>query len=374
MNAMEETTQETVSSEETKSNLIEQLQEKRENEAQERRDAIQEQETDEVHVQSTTRDSEQVGEGGEEEQETTDSEQEEKGKSFQFSVGDEVVDIDENAVIEIKADGKPVKMTLKEMRDAASGGIAVRNRMRILAEERKKLHAPYKNFSNMSQSDPLSALKKVFSAIKQVDPEADLNKFLTGLGKQAQNMSKMSPSERKAFELERELNDTRDNLTESQRIAKIQEMKQELIGEMGLSEEQVYSYGQQLLSNPTLAEGIKNEEELFDRIGDLADEVQRQQVVVTALHKFDPKLKKNDPLVFELSTILEKNPDFDESDLDEVAEAILTGVKKSKASKVLSKRQRSSAVRSYSPKQDYSKMNPKEALRAKILDKRKSQH
>ena len=363
-----EAIEERVSSEEAKSQLIEQLQEKREQQAQEKKDAFQEQETaDSEPEEKGKKDAFQ-------EQETSDSEPEEKGKNFQFSIGNKIIDIDKNAVIEIKADGKLVKMTLKEMRDAASGGVAVRNRMRILAKEREKLYAPYKNFTNISESDPLSALKKVFSAIKQVDPKADLNKFLAGLGKQAQNLTRMSPSERKAYELERELDDTRENLTENQRIAKIQQMKQELIGEMGLSEEQVYSFGQQLLSNPTLAEGIKTEEDLFDRIGDLADEVQRQQAVVTALHKFDPKLKKNDPLVFELSTILQKNPDFDESDLDEMAEAILTGVKKSKASRVLSKRQRSSAAKSYVPNRDYSKMNPKEALKAKILDKRKSQH
>ena len=370
MTAME---QDTVSSEEAKSELIEQLREKKQQQAEERKNAFQEQETDEVHVRKHARDGEQMGRGSEEDEEASDSEQEEKGKSFQFTLGDDVVDVDENAVIEIKADGKPIKMTLKELRDAAAGGVAVRNRMRILAEERKKLYAPYKNFTNLSESDPLSALKKVFSAIKQIDPKADINKFLVGLGKQAQNMSKMSPSERKAYELERELDDTRENLTESQRIAKIQEMKQELIGEMGLTEEQVYSYGQQLLSNPTLAEGIKTEEDLFDRIGDLADEVQRQQAVVTALHKYDPKLKKNDPLVFELSSILEKNPDFDESDLDEIAQQILTGVKKSNASRVLSKRQRSNVVKGYKPGKDYSKMSAKEALKAKILDKRKSQ-
>lgn len=370
MNAVEES----VSSEQAKSNLLEQIYEKRVLESQEKKDAIQEQETDEVSVRKYAEDGEQMGERVEEGRETDDSEQEEKGKSFQFSIGDEVIDIDENAVVEIKADGKPIKMTLKEMRDAASGGVAVRNRMRILADERKKLHAPYKNFTFLSESDPLGALKKVFYAIRQIDPKADLNKFLKGLGKQAQNLTQMSPSEQKAYTLERELNDTRENLTESQRIAKVQEMKQELIGEMGLSEEQVYSFGQQLLSNPTLAEGIKTEEDLFDRIGQLADEVQRQQAVLTALHKFDAQVKKNDPLVFELSSILEKNPDFDESDLEEIAQSILQGVKKSKASKFLSKRQRSSAVRSLSPKQSYSNMTPKEALRAKILEKRKSQH
>lgn len=363
--------QSSISSDEVKNQLMDQIQQKREGN-QEKNDAFQEQEADEVHVREYSRDRQQMGEGSEEREDAYNSEQEEKGKSFQFQIGNETFDIDEKATFEIKADGKPVKMTLKELRDAASGGIAVRNRMRVLADERKKLYEPYKNFNKLAESDPLSALKKVFYAIKQVDPKADVNQFLKGLGKQAQNLAQMSPSERKSYSLERELNDTRETLTEKERLAKVQEMKQELIGEMGLSEEQVVSYGQHLLSNPTLAEGIKNEEDLFDRIADLADEVQRQQAVVSALHKYDSKLKKDDPLVFELSSILEKNPDFDEDDLNEIAEKIILGVKKSNVSKVLSKRNRSSVFTGKGPVKSYSKMTPKDALRAQILEKRKS--
>lgn len=366
--------EEEVTSADTKEHLIEQIRNKREERIQGKEDAFQKQKADEIHVRQTSEDSESMGGGVEEPEAASYSESEEKGKSFQFSLGEKNFDIDENAEIEFKADGKPVKMTLKEMRDAAAGGVAVRNRMRQLAEEKKNLYAAYDNFHSIAEKDPLTALKKVFSVIKQVDPNADVNKFLVGLGKQAQSLTQMSPSERKAYQLEKELDETRESLTETEKLAKIQEMKQELIGEMGLTEEQVYSFGQQILSNPTLAESIKSEEDLFDRIGDLADEVQRQQAVVSALHKFDPKIKKNDPLVFELSSILEKNPDFDESDLQEVVEGVLNGVKKSNASKVLSKRHRSNVVRGYAQNRtDFSKMPVKEALKAQILNKRNSQ-
>lgn len=366
--------QEVISSEDSKLNLMEQIQQRKEEASKGNQDAFQKQKTDEVHVRQSSRDSEQVGGGSEEEEETYDSEQEYQGKTFQFTLGEETFDLDENAVLEFKADGKPVKMSLKEMRDAAAGGVAVRNRMRSLAEERKRLYEPYKNFSKVAESDPLGALKKVFSAIKQIDPKTEFNQFLKSLGKQAQNLARMSPSERKAFELEKELDETRDNLTEKEKLAKIQEMRQELIDDLGLDDEKIFSYGQSILSNPTLAAGIRSEEDLFDRIGEFADEVQRQQAVVTALHKYNPQLKKNDPLVFELSQILEKNPDFDDRDLDEMAERIITGVKKSKASRVLSKRNRSKAIGGQVPTgKNYSKMTPKEALRAQILEKRKSQ-
>jgi len=367
---------EEVTREESKASLIDQLHEKREQQDQEReKNAFQEQKADEIHVRESSEDSQRMGGGSEEEEETHDSEREEKGKSFLYSLGEEEGEIDENAIFELKADGKTMKMTLKEMRDAAAGGVAVRNRMRQLSDERKKLYTPYKDFYNIASKDPLGALKKVFSAIKQVDPKADMNSFLVGLGKQAQSLAKMSPSERKAYQLEKELDETRETLTESERIAKIQDLKQELIGEMGMSEEQVFDFGQRILSDPTLAETVKNEEDLFDRIGDLHDEIERQQAVIAALQKHDPKLEGNDPLVFELSALLEKNPDFDESDLEEIAEGILKGVKKSNVSRVLSKRQRSNAVRGYKAKQqpNYSRMAPKDALKQQILQKRNSQ-
>ena len=356
-------TAEVLDSSDVKTALLEQIQDKR--------DAVQKQKTNEVHVRQDAGDGEQVGEGGEEFESSHDNEPEEERASFKFVLGDEVFEVAEDAEFELKADGKPIKMTLKEMRDAAAGGVAVRNRMRQLAEEKKRLHDPYKNFIKFAEDDPFLALKKIFSVIKQVEPKADMNKFLVGLGKQAQNMAKLSPSERKAYELERELEETRDNLTESERIAKIQRRQQEIIEEYGFPEEKILQFGKQILDDPVISKSVQNEDELFDRIEELADEVQRQQAVVAALHKYDPKIKHNDPLVFELSALLEKNPDFHEGDLDDIAERLLKEVKKTKVSSVLSKRQRSSVVKGYKPAPDYSRLAPKDALKAQLLEKRK---
>ena len=359
-------------SSETKDALLQQLQERN-------KDAVPKQETDEVHVREDAKVGEQVGEGSEEGEqeergvEANDSEQEEKRPSFQFALGEENWDVDPDAVFEFKADGKNISMTLSEMRDAAAGGVAIRNRMRNLAEERKKLYAPYKNFNSVSSKDPLGALKKVFAAIKQVEPEADLNAFLVGLGKQAQSLTEMSAPERKAYELEKELDETRETLTETEKAAIVQERKSDLIEGMGLTEEQVFEYGQSLLADPDLSKTIRNEEDLFDRIEYLADEVHAQHAVYTALQKHDPNLPNNDPLVFELSKILRNNPDFDEHDLEEIAQGVMTGIKKSNASRVLSRRQRSNVSKGYAKKkQDLSNLTPRDSLMQQILDKKNS--
>lgn len=355
-----------ITSQDIKNNLIDQIKQKKE----EQRNAVQEQKTNEVHVRQPSGDSESLGGRGEEEEEADYSEQKAKGKGFKYKLGDDYFDIDDRALFQIKADGKTIDLSFGELRDAAAGGIAVRNRMRSLAEDKKKLLNPYKGFSKNAEQDPMLALKKVFNVIKQVDPDADFKKFLAGLGKQAQNLSKMSPSERKAYELEKELDETRENLSESERIAKIQERKQELIGE-GLSEDKIFEYGQGILQDPTLASTVRNEEDLFDRIEDLADEVSRQQAVLSALHKVDSSIKGNDPLVFELSQILDKNPDFDEEDLEEIVSGVLRGVKKSTASQVLSKRQRSKAAKGYGHRVvDHSKLSTKESLMQQILEKK----
>lgn len=350
-----------------KQSLISQFEQKKEKE-----NAIQKQKTNEVHVQESTGNSESMGGGSEEEEGSYDSE-EKKGKGFRYKVGDDYFDIADDALFQIKADGRNIDLNFEQLRDAAAGGIAVRNRLRSLAEEKKKLLSPYKDFSKKSESDPMLALKKVFNVIKEVDPDADFKKFLVGLGKQAQNLSQMSPSERKAYELEKELDETKENLSESERLTLVQNRKQELV-DIGLTEDQIVSYGEGVLKDPVLSKSVQNESDLFDRIEDLADEVARQQAVFTALQKVDKSVKSNDPLVFELSQILDKNPDFDEDDLNEIVEGILKGVKKSNASKVLSKRQRSKAVKGYDHKvTDYRKMSPKEALMQQILEKRKLQ-
>jgi hypothetical protein len=131
--------------------------------------------------------------------------QEKEGRTFKFQKADSNFEVDDDATLEFTADGQPMKMTLREMRDAAAGGVAVRNRMRKLAEEKKALQDPYKDFSKTYKSDPFNSLKKVFNAIQKVDPAVNFNEFIADLGLQAQNMAQMQPSERKALLAQNEL-------------------------------------------------------------------------------------------------------------------------------------------------------------------------
>ena len=265
-------------------------------------------------------------------------------------------------------------MTLKEMRDAAAGGIAVRNRMRQIAEERKALFEPYKDFGRVSKEDPLGALQKMFGLIQKVDPNADFNEFIADLAKQAQSVAQMEPAARKAYQLEKQLKDHEEKLSETEQLARIGELKHELMNETGLPEEKIFEFGQHILKNPVLAETVKNEEDLMERIGDLAEEVEMQKASYEALRKHKPDISPRDPLIFELSNLLKQNPDFDEKDLEEIAAEVMGSVQKAKASQKLSKKQRAwTGTRDADSPPDFSKMKPVDALRWQIENKRKLQ-
>lgn len=343
-------------------------------EARRQQDAIQKRETDAVHVRQASDGGEEVGGGVEEEQDTADSE---KREFLSFFKGEERFDVDPEALFEFKADGKTHKMTLKELRDAAAGGVAVRNRMRQLSEQKKDLLQPYENFSRKAKENPLSALKTLFSAAQRVDKSLDFNVFISDLTAQAKRIRDMAPAERKSFELEERLREREEAYDEQEQTLRLQELKNELAAETGLSDEKIYIYGQNILKDPILSQTIKTEEDLITRIGDLAEEIELQQASVEALHKINPKISPRDPLVFELSRVLRQNPDFDEKDLEDLAREVLGVVHKSNAAQKLSKKQRSSVIARSQQQQaratDYSKMTPFEALKAQIEAKKQQE-
>jgi hypothetical protein len=300
-----------------------------------------------------------------------------KGKTFRFTKGKENYEIDEDAEFEFLADKRPIKMTVKEMRDAAAGGIAVRNRMRQIAEEKKNLLDPYKEFSKAYKEDPFNALKKVFKSVQAVDPEADFDEFISSLGKQAQSVAQMDPAARKAYLLEKELKEANGRVTEAEKMQNLARLKQELVEETGLPDEKIFAFGQQILKNPVLSATVKNEADLMARIGDLAEEIEMQKASHEALLKFSPDISPRDPLVFELSNLLKQNPDFDERDLQDIAKGVLGSVQKTKASERLSKKQRpwvaGSRGKTTSSNPDYSRMTPFQALSHQIELKKKQQ-
>lgn len=333
-----------------------------------KKNALQKPKPDEVPVPESSGDSEQVGEGTEGEERATDNETA-KG-FFRFQKGKTHYDIDPDAEIEFNADGKQVKMSLKQLRDAAAGGVAVRNRMRQLSEQKKAMLDPFVEAGNKAMDDPLGALKSMFSVVKKVNPKLDFKQFMQGLGKQAQSLSKMAPSERESYELKQQLEEEKQRSNKALNEAKMQRLSSELMSETGLSEEKIYQFGDEILKNPVLKNSIKDEEDLFTRIADLAEEVELQQASFDALKKFNSKITARDPLVFELSKVLRQNPDFDERDLLDIAKGVVTNATRSDAARVLSKKQRSAAINYKSPERELAKMTPFESLKAQIEAKK----
>jgi len=336
-----------------------------------KKNAVQEQKTNEVHVPKPSRDSEQVGDGTESE-EGTDHPEVQKG-FFRFQKGEEAFDIDPEAMIEFKADGKPVKMSMKELRDAAAGGVAIRNRMRQLSEQKKTMLEPFVNAGKKAMENPMGALKQMFSIVQKVNPDLDFKQFLQGLGKQAQSLSKMAPSERESYELKQELQEQKEQTSKVLNEVKIQKLSMELMEDTGLSEEKIFQFGEEILRNPVLKSTIKDEKDLFTRIGDLAEEVELQQASFDALKKYNSKMTPRDPLVFELSKILRQNPDFDERDLLDIAKNVVGNVQRTDAARVLTKRHKSAAINYKSPDRDLAKMTPFEALKLQIEQRKQQQ-
>lgn len=346
-------------------NLTQQIIEKRKQQSNERRQ--------EQYNGTSTEETTEIDDGNQRENETH-ADDKEKRNGFKFQKGEKNWDVDDDAEFEFQADKQKVKMTLKEMRDAAAGGIAVRNRMRQLSEEKKSFREPFQEFSKISKEDPLGALEKMFNAIQKVDPDANFNDFLNDLASQAQKVARMEPNARKAYQLERQLKEQQEELSDSQQLVRINELKQELMKEMGLPEEKIYEFGQHILNHPVLSQGVETEEDLMDRIGDLAEEIEMQKASFEALRKYKSDMSPRDPLIFELSNLLKANPDFDQHDLDEIAEEVLGTVQRAKASQKLSKRQRSfSGTRTSDAPPDYSRMKPVDALLYQINEKKKKE-
>lgn len=333
--------------------------------------------TNDFKKESTNRESQTSSNEDGQREDRSEDENQRKGKTFRFTKGEENFEIDEDAEFEFLADKRPIKMTVKQMRDAAAGGVAVRNRMRQIAEEKKNLLDPYKEFSKSYKEDPFNALKKVFKSVQAVDPEADFDDFISSLGRQAQSVAQMEPSARKAYLLEKELKDANSRVTEAEQMQNLAKLKQELIEDTGLPDEKIFKFGQQILSNPVLAATVKNEADLMARIGDLAEEIEMQKASHEALQKFSSGISPRDPLVFELSNLLKQNPDFDERDLEDIAKGVLGSVQKNRASERLSKKQRpwvsGSRGKSTSSNPDYSRMTPFQALKHQIENKKKQQ-
>jgi hypothetical protein len=267
-----------------------------------------------------------------------------QSKRYSFKKGEHSFDIDEDAEIEFMADKAPVKMTLKELKDRAAGDVAIKNRMHALAEEKKKVQATLKEFTSLSKKDPLKALEFISRQAKEADSEFEYDKYLAALADQADKLSQMTEDELKYYKTEKKLEEVEGELSQEKQAALISQMRQESIARLDIEESQFNEAAQRILNNEELMSQIESEDQFFQTVEEMVTEAKAQVMAVKAINRIDPALGTNQSLIFELADWIQDNPDFTESDIQEIVAGVFDGDVRQSAEQRLSNRQRANSI------------------------------
>ncbi len=245
-------------------------------------------------------------------------------KKFVFRKGDQAFEVDEDAEFEFMADKKPVKLTVKELKERAAGDIAVKNRMHALAEEKKKVQATLKQFAVLSKEDPLGALEYIANKVNESDSEFAYDTYLARLGEQAEKLGNMTPEEKKTWELQKKLTKAEQDLSQKDRESNVALRKQEILERYPeIGDQQFGQMVDAVWSNPALAEGIEDENDLLEKPEELIAETLTQKAIVTAFYEINPQFKPDNELIFSISDQLRLNPDLDEQDLMDIVKDVI---------------------------------------------------
>jgi hypothetical protein len=264
-------------------------------------------------------------------------------KKFTFKKGDQSFELDEDAEFEMMADKKPVKLTLRELKDRAAGDIAVKNRMHSLAEEKKKVQATLKDFAKLAKNDPLGALEYISGQVKDSDSEFEYKNFLNALAEQAEKLGKMDEKELKAYDLEKKLTKAEQDLSLKERENRAVQMKRDLLNEFPeIGDQQFDQMVTAVMDNEELAARIENEDDLMGTVEDLIKETLTQKDIIHLLNDESPEYSTDNDLIFSLSDQLRQNPDLDEEDIRDIIRSVTKGNDRHIAKSVLSQKQRSS--------------------------------
>ena len=247
-----------------------------------------------------------------------------ESKKYTFKKGENTYDIDDDAEIEIMADKRPIRLTLKELKDRAAGDIAVKNRMHSLAEEKKRVSNTLKQFAELSRSDPLAALEFISNKAKEADGDFEYNKYLEKLADQAEKLGQMDEKERKAMELEKKLNKAESDLSLKERETLAIRRKQDILSDYPeIGDQQFGQMVDAVLNNEDLLEGINDENGVLDKVEDLIQETLTQRDIITVIKEINPAYSNDNDLIFSLSDQIRQNPDLDEEDIRDIIREII---------------------------------------------------
>jgi hypothetical protein len=245
-------------------------------------------------------------------------------KKYVFKKGDQTLELDEDYELEIMADKRPTKLTLKELKERAAGDIAVKNRMHALAEEKKRVQGTFKEFSELAKKDPLAALEFISLKANEADSEFEYKKYIEKLAEQAEKLGEMNDEQRKAWELEKKLAKAEQDLSRKERTEAVVLRKQEMLADYPeIGDSQFGHMVDAVLSNEELLEGLESEHEVMDKVEELIIETLTQKDIMSVIKEVNPAHLHDNTLIFSLSDQLRQNPDLDEEDVRDIIRELI---------------------------------------------------
>ena len=288
----------------------------------------------------------------EKKQEVRENRQPSNNKKFVFRRGEESVELDDDFEVEMMADKRQVKMTLRELKDRAAGDIAVKNRMHSLAEEKKRVQSTFKEFADLAKKDPLAALEFISNKAKESDSDFEYNKYLEKLAEQAEKLGQMDEKERKSWELEKKLNKAEKDLSQKNREQAVVLRKQEILSDYPeIGDSQFGQMVDAVLNNEDLLDSLEDEHDVMDKVEELIQETLTQRDIMSLIKEINSDYLNDNELIFSLSDQLRQNPDLDEEDVrDIISELIMPMEREERAVAPVRDEQRERDVRTLSQK------------------------
>lgn len=312
-------------------------------------------------------------------QKAVKTEAESSAKKYLFKKGDQSLELDDDYELEFVADKKPVKLTLRELKDRAAGDVAIKNRMHSLAEEKKRVQSTLKEFTNIAKKDPLAALEFISSKAQESDSEFEYSKYLEKLAEQAENLGRMDEKDRKAWELEKKLAKAEQDLSHKERIQSVVQKKQELLADYPeIGDQQFGQMVDAIMSNEDLVDGIENEMDVMNRVEELIQETLTQRDIISVIQEINPAHARDNELIFSLSDQLRQNPDLDEEDIRDIVRELVGKDEVRTLSRAMSEREKDIRTLSHKARQSAPESalrtknaTPYELLASQLMDKKK---
>lgn len=245
-------------------------------------------------------------------------------KKYVFTKGDQSLELDDDYEMEIMADKKATRLTLRELRERAAGDIAIKNRMHSLAEEKKNVQKTFKQFADIAKTDPLAALEYISNKAKESDSEFEYKNYIEKLAEQAEKLGEMDDQERKSWELEKKLAKAEQDLSSRERTEAVVLRKQDILSTYPeIGDQRFGEMVDSILANDGLMDELQDENDFMDYVEELVVETLTQRDIVSVIKEINPKYRNDTALIFTISDQLRLNPDFDEEDVRDILRGII---------------------------------------------------